>query len=300
MIHYHKLSPAQNTFSDDIARHSGDDVRVYKTVGDEPLRIALYYPPGYDPKNRYPLLVLVHGGGWQSRQVFEDQPCWSGDHLGFLARRYAEQGYLCASIDYRMMRENGQAQGYELIDLCDDCQEAVAYLKEHADEMGVDLERTAVLGESAGGYLAAAMVTLPWMDRDFFKAAIIVNGITDLTTPYWCTRLCPTSAHPRLKGLSFEEQKILMSCTSHITKDTCPTLLMHGTKDGAVPFFHSQKVHDLLQFADVPVRLDIMEDTNHAFLLAEYYQKLGKPLDALDIARQCMDEWLHEQHFMKG
>ncbi len=296
MIHYHTLKPAERTFAGEIARHSGDETRIYKTVGEEQLRIALYYPPQYEPKHQqYPLLVLVHGGGWQSRQIFDDQPHWSGDHLGFLARYYAQKGYLCASIDYRMMRENGQATGYELIDLCDDCQDAVAYLKNHADELAIDREKTVVLGESAGGYLAVALVTLPWMDTAFFKSAVIVNGITDLTVPYWNSRLREKSAHSRLQGLSFAEQMILMSCTSYVTKATCPTMLLHGMKDGAVPFFHSQKFYDMLAKSGQRTRFDIFEDTNHAFLLAEYMQRNGKPLDAADIAVQGIDEWLTEQ-----
>ena len=58
---------------------------------DKRLILSLYEPPHYDAGGSYPLLVLVHGGGWQSRKVFADQAELAGDYLGFLARRYAEK-----------------------------------------------------------------------------------------------------------------------------------------------------------------------------------------------------------------
>lgn len=124
MVNYRRLEETRDDFSSAMARHSGDETRVYKTVGDEKLRISLYYPRDYDPARRYPLLVCVHGGGWASRKVFPDQEEWAGDYLGFLARRYAERGCLCASIDYRLMRGDGKTPGYELIDLYEDCADA--------------------------------------------------------------------------------------------------------------------------------------------------------------------------------
>ena len=89
MVNYRRLEETRDDFSSAMARHSGDETRVYKTVGDEKLRISLYYPRDYDPVRRYPLLVCVHGGGWASRKVFPDQAEWAGDYLGFLARRWS-------------------------------------------------------------------------------------------------------------------------------------------------------------------------------------------------------------------
>ena len=45
---------------------------------DKRLILSLYEPPHYDAGGSYPLLVLVHGGGWQSRKVFADQAEWAG------------------------------------------------------------------------------------------------------------------------------------------------------------------------------------------------------------------------------
>lgn len=297
MVNDRRLEETREDFSRDMARHSGDETRVYKTVGDEKLRISLYYPRDYDPARRYPLFVFVHGGGWASRKVFPDQAEWAGDYLGFLARRYAERGCLCASIDYRLMRGDGQQAGYELIDLYEDCADAVDYLRAHAEELGVDTQRTAVLGESAGGYLAATLVTLTIRDHSFFKTAILVNPITDLFDPRWGARVAEESAHPALAELSEPEKRALLSPVCHINEETCPALLLHGACDGVVFPFHALKYHDLLAACGREARLDLIENTNHAFLLGEYMQESGKPLSALECGVRAIDEWLAARGF---
>lgn len=297
MVNDRRLEETREDFSRDMARHSGDETRVYKAVGGEKLRISLYYPQDYDPARRYPLFVFVHGGGWASRKVFPDQAEWAGDYLGFLARRYAGRGCLCASIDYRLMRGDGQQAGYELIDLYEDCADAVDYLRAHADEMGVDKQRTAVLGESAGGYLAAALVTLPIRDYSFFKTAILVNPITDLFDPRWGARVAEESAHPVLAELSGPEKRALLSPVCHITEENCPALLLHGACDSVVFPFHALKYHDLLAACGREARLDLIEDTSHAFLLGEYMQESGKPLSALECGVRAIDEWLAARGF---
>ena len=65
-----------------IARHSGDEVIVYKTVGEEKLACSIYNPPAYQREQTYKTLFLIHGGGWRGRKIFEDQTEWSGDYLG--------------------------------------------------------------------------------------------------------------------------------------------------------------------------------------------------------------------------
>lgn len=298
MICHIALPEEEMDFSAEIARHSGDRSLVYREVNGQKLLISLYEPPGYDAAGSYPLLMLVHGGGWEGRKVFEDQADWAGDYLGFLGRYFAGRGWLCASVDYRLMREKGQAAGYELIDLCEDCAQAAAYLGRHARELGVDLARAAVLGESAGGYLAAALTTLPLGQQAFFKAAVLVNAITDLSDPKWGQRAAVHSAHPLLEGKGRAEQIELLSPVAHLTGRTCPALLVHGEEDTVVSPLHSLKYHDRLEAAGVQAQLDLIEQTDHAFLLAEYARERGVSLRAASLAVRRIENWLNER--MKG
>ena len=152
-----------------------------------------------------------------------------------------------------------------------------------------------MLGESAGGYLAAALITLPMGDLAFFKSAMLVNAITDLSDPRWGARIASRSAHPLLKEKSAAEKIALLSPTAHITTQTCPTLLLHGEQDGVVFPFHSLKFHDLLNACGVKTELDFIANTSHAFLLAEYMQERHTPLYAAGVAVKQIDAWQDER-----
>ncbi len=279
-------------FHSEIARHSGDAQLTYKVANGQSLRISLFHPPKYTPEKKYPLLVWIHGGGWNSRKIFDDQTDWAGDHLGFLARRYADRGYLCACVDYRLMRDEGQTPGYELFDLYEDCADALDFLLELSGKLGINQKRVAVLGESAGGHLAAAMATFPWRNRDQLRTAVLLNPITDLTETRWRNVVPRQSAHPELQGVSMAEKQLLLSPAHHICEKVCPTLIVHGAQDTVVFPYHAQKFHDLLVSYGRQVRLDWIADTDHAFMLAEYMRELGTPLNALTVSLDGIDHWL--------
>ena len=100
--------------------------------------VDLYVPPMEEPA---PLFVLIHGGGFafndaQSRQA------------QFMYHYFADHGFACASVNYRLSTEAAYPAA-----VCD-VKAAVRFLCRNAAEYGIDAERIAVWGESAGGYLA--------------------------------------------------------------------------------------------------------------------------------------------------
>ena len=112
----------------------------------EQLRFYLVQPRDWKASDRRPAVVFIHGGGWD--QGDPDQ--WFPQ-----CRYFALRGAVGASVQYRL------ATGTNSIDACvADCQAAIAYLRCHAAELGVDPKRIAVVGESAGGHLAAALGTV--------------------------------------------------------------------------------------------------------------------------------------------
>ena len=292
MVYYHPLTEKKTDSSDCIKSHSGDETVAYKTVEGRPLYLSMYYPTDYNPKTKYPVFVFVHGGGWAGRRIFSDQEHWAGDHLGFLARYYAKKGYVSVSIDYRLMQENGQKDGYQLIDLYEDCADAVAYLKENAEKYGLDFEQSGLLGESAGGYLAAALATFTYRDQPVFQKAILVNAITDLLDSQWNQRVPRESAHPMLKGKSELETAYLLSPVYQIDHCTPRTLLLHGTEDSVVRLRHSRSFYDEMCLHKREAELHLIGDTEHAFLLAEYQMEKMKSLSAAAMAIEIMDRWL--------
>ncbi len=88
-------------------------------------------------------LLWIHGGG-----LVMGRPEQSAD---FCERTARDLGILVANVDYRLAPDDPFPAGL------DDCMDALAWLHDHADDLGIDPAAIAVGGDSAGGGLAAAV-----------------------------------------------------------------------------------------------------------------------------------------------
>ena len=95
----------------------------------------------------------IHGGGWLE-----------GDKSSFSTAAvrtpgnifdFAEHGLAAATMNYRLSGEATYPVALE------DCQTAIAWLRAHADEFGLDPKRIGVYGNSAGGHLALLLAMAP-------------------------------------------------------------------------------------------------------------------------------------------
>jgi acetyl esterase/lipase len=92
------------------------------------------------PLGARPAVLMIHGGGWRS---------FAKDTMTEDARRLAGAGYVVANVNYRLVPDGVFPKDVQ------DCLCALAYLRAHAAEYGVDPARIATLGYSAGGHLAS-------------------------------------------------------------------------------------------------------------------------------------------------
>jgi len=97
--------------------------------------------------------VIIHGGGWQMN---------CEDVMKGLARTLIRDGkYVAFSIDYRWIgTRDGDATPNGMNQLIEDCYGAMMHIREHAAEYGLDPNRLAVTGDSAGGHLCASVATM--------------------------------------------------------------------------------------------------------------------------------------------
>jgi acetyl esterase len=112
-----------------------------------------------------PVIAYLHGGGWVFMGIeTHDRIC----------RRLANAtGALVVSIDYRLAPEHPFPAAL------DDCEAAVAWLAEHAGDIGGDPRRLAVAGDSAGGNLAAAVALRAAAAGPAVAAQVLVYPVTD-------------------------------------------------------------------------------------------------------------------------
>jgi len=253
----------ERTFAAD---HQTKSRVIYADDGDRALKMTLRFPMDSGKELR-PAVLLIHGGAWLFGT--RHQLHWYGERL-------AENGYVTAAIGYRMMPD------YPFPACLYDCKAAVRWLRLHAKEYRIDPNRIAVLGNSAGGHLAAMLAaTRPEDDLEgtqnggassAVQAAIVMYGVTDLSY-YKSPR-----GYIGLGGLAKVFMKSFVgkdaksktdpyaagSPDTYVHAGMCPVLLVHGTNDHQVPYMQSVAFSDHLDAVHVPEQF-ITVPYGHAF-----------------------------------
>ncbi len=224
--------------------------------------LDIYLPA--QAKGKIPLVILIHGGGWLVNDKYAD--------IGYMKKTVAEivsSGFALASIDYRFSTQAvfpAQIQ---------DCNRAISFLYDHADQYGFDKKRFAVMGFSAGGHLASLVglsandqvktFFIPGTSKSFkFKAVVDFYGPAELI-------LFPGADNEKspeglLIGAAPLERPDLAKAASPVTyvdKNDPPFLIIHGEKDELVSPKQSQILSAWLSVAGVQNELIIVKDAPH-------------------------------------
>ncbi|MDG0808622.1 alpha/beta hydrolase [Cohnella rhizosphaerae] len=249
------------------------------------LRLLIVQPSGEAILR--PCIVFIHGGGFAGG---------SPEMLLPQCRYFARLGYVCASVDYRRMMLDGEtpvADSPMLGDQLEDCREAVRYMRGQARRWRIDPSKIALVGESAGGYLAcgvAAGVGERRAGEDRLvssvpDALIAYNPIVHLLGS-WKSRIPQTVAPdagrqdtaPSDASADNEverwrrrhEEARLLSPLLRLTGEHPPALLMHGLMDTVVPPEHSAEYAERLRELGVRAELALLPASTHAFALFNY------------------------------
>lgn len=239
---------------------------VYVGYGGRELKMTLRSPKDNGSGLR-PAVVLIHGGAWFSGT--RHQLHWYG-------KRLAENGYVTAAISYRMMPR------YPFPHCLHDAKSAVRWLRLHAQEYRIDPARIAVLGNSAGGHLASMLATTRPADglegtgnpgvSSAVQAAVVMYGVSDLAYYRDPKGYIGFGGISRAFVQSFvgkdptgtKDPYAAASPLTYASRDTCPMLFIHGTKDHFVPYAQSLAFCEKLRRLGVPTRL-ITVPYGHAF-----------------------------------
>lgn len=239
-----------------------------------PLTADLYPPDGAGP---HPALLFAHGGSWVAGSPRTHDK---------LARRLAERGYLVVSVDYALAPERPHPAGL------DDCVAAADWLAAEADALGADRARLAVMGDSAGGNLAAAALDR-LLERDGatpFRAAVLPYGVYDFPA---MLRLPEDSPFVNGRTFAWQMEDYLgpgvdearprdPSVSPRLSPRLAafpPAFLTAGTHDPLLA--QSRDFARALTDAGAAVELLVCEGATHAFLQIEEVPAAGEALDAI-------------------
>ncbi|MBI2302188.1 MAG: alpha/beta hydrolase [Armatimonadetes bacterium] len=230
---------------------------VYGRAGGEELLLDLHLPVRRSKPR--PGLVLVHGGGWSG-----------GSREGFtaLAGLAATLGYVVANVDYRL---TGTAPWPACLD---DCQRAVRWVRKQADELGLDPERLAAVGSSAGGHLAACLGVRDTRDDSDPELAGIasrvrwvvdIHGVHDfeaLEHDEVVQECCyPLLGRPGERPEAWHDA----SPIEHVDERAAAMLLVHDPGDTVVPYAQTVRFAERLMAAGRPVQFEPVPGAGHGF-----------------------------------
>ncbi len=251
----------------------------YVPGGHERQKLDLYVSK--DAKN-LPLIVWIHGGGWQN-----------GSKDRSPALPLLQHGCAVASINYRLSSHAIYPAQIQ------DCKAAIRWLRAHAAEYGIDGNRIGVWGSSAGGHLVALLGTTGDV-QEFdvgpnLHVSSRVQAVVDFFGPTDFTKM---NAQATVKGpidhdaASSPESKLIggpiqdnhdkvakANPITYVTSDDAPFLIVHGDADPLVPLGQSALLERALSKADVPCRLVVLPGAGHG----------GAPFNSQDMDEQILD-----------
>jgi len=211
------------TYSQVPGDQSEVHTEVYKNIGWTKLKLYIFQPPEHNYQKQFPAVVFFHGGGWGGGHAWQFVP---------QCKYLAERGMVAISVEYRVRKR----QGVTPFECVADAKSAIRWVRVHASEFGIDKDRIAAGGGSAGGHMAACTALIKDLDEknedpgisSVPNALILFNAVLDV----------PEIVHvlPKKVIRVLEDRATEISPIHNVSTGAPPTIIFHGTADGNVPF----------------------------------------------------------------
>lgn len=245
--------------------------RIARNVrfGPDPRHVLDLYAPRR-PRGRLPLLVFVHGGGWDSGDRCE---------YSFAGRALAALGFLVACADYRVFPDAVFPAFVE------DLATAANWLVAHAKEHGGDPGRLVLAGHSAGAYNAVIFALQPAR----FGAPELagrIEAVVGLSGPY---DFYPFDVKQAIDAFGAYPEPLTTQPVNLVTPAAPPMLLAHGVRDTTVGDYHTVRLALKLRQAGVPV-------------VERHYRRLGHAatvLGLITLLRPVLPVWRDVAPFLR-
>jgi acetyl esterase/lipase len=255
------------------------ETRIFKKLGDVELKLRIVKPEGWKAEDKRSAILWIHGGAWVS-----------GDGTAFLphCRYFASRGMVAFSIDYRLIGKPGtdaSKTGPTLADCIADCRSAMRWIRGTAPSLGIDPDKIAAGGDSAGGHLAACLGTIDDFNNEgddlkvsaMANAVIACNPITDMTGSW--KSFVPEKAISGEKEVPADavaawnakrERAKRLSPLFNVRKDLPPELIMQGSDDGIVQPEDSLRFAEALRAVGNRADFILFPNARHAFIVTDY------------------------------
>ncbi len=237
----------------------GARAEVYKTIlGDLELQVWIFNPPGHAPSDSRPAIVFFFGGGWVAG---------TPEHFREQARYFASRGMVAIAADYRV----GNRHGVQAVSCVEDGKSAIRWVRTNAARLGIDPNRIAAAGGSAGGHVAAATATIPEFDaagEDLSvssapNALVLFNPLTLLGEVEGSEVWDPDDLAVFQERLGVEPERL--SPYHHVRPGIAPAIIFHGMADSTVPYASAEMFCARMNEAGNRCELVGYEGADHGF-----------------------------------
>ncbi len=233
-----------------------NEVLDWKSKDGARIEGILLKPKNFDPKKKYPLLVVIHGG-----PTGIDFPDPTPTYV-YPIIQWVEKGALVLRVNYR--GSSGYGGKFRSLNVRNlgvgdmwDVLSGIDYLMSRGI---IDTSRMGAMGWSQGGYISAFLTT----NTNIFKAISVGAGISDWVTYYVNTDITPFTRQ-YLQATPWNDMDIYLKTSpmTNINKANTPTLIQHGEFDKRVPIPNAYELYRGLQDRGVPSKLIIYKGFGH-------------------------------------
>lgn len=195
---------------------------------------------------RQPAIVIFHGGGWAM-----GEPEWAFPR----AKHFAERGLVAIAAQYRLSDQKEITP----LEAMADARAVIRWMRAEADSLGIDPDRIAAYGWSAGAHLAASAAVF---DEDVSgetvsaspNALVLVSPAVSLESDGWAQRLLGNRGSVR--DISPDE---------HVRQGLPPTLILQGSDDTVTPASGVERFCERMRAAGNSCQLHVYQGFGHLF-----------------------------------
>ncbi len=232
------------------------EVVSWKSKDGATIEGVLMKPADFDPKKKYPLLVVIHGGPTGIDQAVERQ------ERNYPAELFVAKGAVILKPNYR--GSAGYGEKFRELNVRNlgvgDAWDVLSGVDSLIAQGFVDPNRMGCMGWSQGGYISAFLTT----SSDRFKAISVGAGISDWATYYVNTDITPfTRQYLKSTPWSDPEMYKKTSPITYVKQAKTPTLIQHGELDKRVPIPNGYELRQALEDNGVTVKMIVYKGFGH-------------------------------------
>jgi acetyl esterase/lipase len=239
-----------------------DRIVPYKETPQGELRLHIFNQAKHTAKNQKPAIVFFFGGGWNGG---------SPTQFYLQSKHLANRGMVAVAAEYRTKGKHSTDPRVCVMD----AKSAIRWVRAHAKDLGVDPNRIAAGGGSAGGHLAAATATLTEFnepDEDTTvscvpQALVLFNPVFDNSEQGY--------GYNRVENYWQD-----FSPMHNLKKGTPPTIVFLGTEDKLIPVSTAEEYKQIMESNGDRCDLHLYPGQPHSFFNKAKYNETVAEMDS--------------------